>query len=400
MMKMRNIFFHLLLACLPIIIVAGCKKKEGDKTVAEKRQGQPLPVKGNQLTLVFVGDIMQQEDQIKSAMRDSDRFDYSGVFDLVKPEISGADLAVANLETTFGGKPYVGFPRFSSPDEWMDAIKDCGFDIITTSNNHTMDTGLEGALRTLDIIDKAQLLRLGSYRNSEEREQNYPLLVEKNGIKLCLLNFCYGTNDIEGHEIKKKVKYTTHVPPPLVDNFIDTAVIAKDLEKAKAMKPDVIIALPHTGFEYEKIQSQLQEDLAQWLFDNGVDHVLFCHPHVVQPLEVRTFNGGQHLVAFSLGNFISSQTPSPTNGGIIVKLTLEKNESGTKMVDCSYDLIWLSRPFLSGKNVFTLYPESYPTDQLNYLEKERRDLIFDNLHKLMEEHNKGFENGRMKKNDN
>ena len=282
----------------------------------------------------------------------------------------------------------------------MDAIKDCGFDIITTSNNHTMVTGLEGALRTLDIIDKAQLLRLGSYRNSEEREQNYPLLVEKNGIKLCLLNFCYGTNDIEGHEIKKKVKYTTHVPPPLVVNFIDTAVIAKDLEKAKAMKPDVIIALPHTGFEYEKIQSQLQEDLAQWLFDNGVDHVLFCHPHVVQPLEVRTFNGGQHLVAFSLGNFISSQTPSPTNGGIIVKLTLEKNESGTKMVDCSYDLIWLSRPFLSGKNVFTLYPESYPTDQLNYLEKERRDLIFDNLHKLMEEHNKGFENGRMKKNDN
>lgn len=393
---MRTIFFHLLLACLATVIVTSCKKEEGGKTVAEKKQEQPSTVKGDRLTLVFVGDIMQQEDQIKSAMRDSGRFDYSGVFDLVKPEISGADLAIANLETTFGGKPYTGFPRFSAPDEWIDAIKDCGFDILTTSNNHTMDTGLEGALRTLDIIDKAQLLRLGSYRNQEERGQNYPLVVEKNGFKLCLLNFSYGTNDIEGREIKKKVKHTTHVPPPLVVNFIDTAVIAKDLEKAKAMKPDVIIALPHTGFEYQKVQSEVQEDLAQWLFDHGVDHILFCHPHVVQPLEVRSFNGERHLVAFSLGNFISSQTSSPTNGGIIVKLTLEKNESGTEMVDCSYSLTWLSRPFLSGKNVFTIYPENHPTDQLNYLERERRKLILDNLHELMEKHNKGFENGKMK----
>lgn len=389
-MKMRTLFFHLLLACLATVVVAGCKNEEGDKTVAEKKQGQPSSVQGNQLTLVFVGDIMQQEDQIKSAMRDSDRFDYSGVLDLVKPEISNADLAIANLETTFGGKPYSGFPRFSSPDEWIDAIKDCGFDIITTSNNHTMDTGLEGALRTLDIIDKAQLLHLGSYRNSEEREQNYPLVVEKNGFKLCLLTFTYGTTDIEGQEKNERIKCTTHVPPPLVVNFIDTAIIVKDLEKAKAMKPDVIIALPHTGFEYQKEQSQLQEDLAQWLFDHGTDHVLFCHPHVVQPLEVRTFNGEQHLVAFSLGNFISSQTPSATGCGIIVKLTLEKKYGATKMVDCSYDLVWLSRPFLSGKNGFILYPENYPTDQLNYLEKKWRDFILNNLHKLMEKHNKGI----------
>ena len=376
-MKVRHLLYPLLLAFLATILLTNCKKEEVDKTVAAKSQ-KASPVNGDRLTLVFVGDLMQQEAQIKSAMRDSDKYDYSGVFDLVKPEISSADLAIANLETTFGGKPYKGFPRFCAPDEWLDAIKDCGFDILTTSNNHSMDTGLEGGVRTLDLLDQANLMHLGTYRNAEERDKNYPLLVEKNGFKLCLLTFSYGTNNLE-------------VPPPFVVNFIDTATIAKDLEKAKAMQPDAIIALPHTGVEYQKLQSQSQEDLAQWLFDHGADHIIFGHPHVVQPLEVRTIHGKRHLLAFSLGNFISSQTPLSTNGGIIVKLTLEKNESGTTMVDCDYTLTWLSSPFLSGKNVFKIYPENHPTDQLNYLEKERRKLVLDALHALMEKHNKGFE---------
>lgn len=367
----------MLLTCLATaIIMSGCKKEEARKVVTDFSQNQTAPVKGDRLTLVFAGELMQQEEQIKSAMRDSDRYDYSGIFDLVKPEISSADLAIANLEFTLGGKPYKGFPRFSAPDEWLEAILDCGFDILSTSNNHCMDTGQDGALRTLDLLDDTHTMHLGTYRNREEYEQHYPLIVEKNGFRIGLLSFTLGTNNLD-------------VPSPFVVNLIDTTTIARDLEKAKAKKTDVIIALPHMGVEYEQLPCKEQMQLAEWLFDHGVDHFIGGHPHVVEPMEVRTIKGKRHLLAYSLGNFISCQTPLNTNGGAIVKMTLEKNENGTQMVDCSYSLTWISTPMLSGKNVFRIYPANHTTKHLNYLEKNKRDAILRSMRKLLNNHNKG-----------
>lgn len=83
---------------------------------------------------------MQHQAQINAA-RTSTGYDYSDCFKFVKEEINRADIAIANLEVTLGGKPYRGYPAFSAPDEYLFAIRDAGFDVLITANNHCLDKG-------------------------------------------------------------------------------------------------------------------------------------------------------------------------------------------------------------------------------------------------------------------
>lgn len=50
------------------------------------------------ITLLFVGDLMQHQAQLDAARTDKGTYDYSPCFSLVKEQISGADIAIGNLE--------------------------------------------------------------------------------------------------------------------------------------------------------------------------------------------------------------------------------------------------------------------------------------------------------------
>lgn len=106
----------------------------------------------DKVTLLFVGDLMQHQGQIDAA-RTPQGYDYSACFKLVKDEIDSADIAIGNLEVTLGGKPYKGYPQFSAPDEFLYAIRDAGFDVLLTANNHCLDRGQKGLERTIAKLD-------------------------------------------------------------------------------------------------------------------------------------------------------------------------------------------------------------------------------------------------------
>ena len=107
------------------------------------------------ITLLFVGDLMQHQAQIDAAHVSEGKYDYSSCFSLIKEQISQADLAIGNLEVTLGGRPYRGYPMFSAPDEYLQAIKDAGFDILLTANNHCLDRGKKGMERTIQLLDSS-----------------------------------------------------------------------------------------------------------------------------------------------------------------------------------------------------------------------------------------------------
>ena len=104
-------------------------------------QEQPVPtssadtIPAQKITLLFAGDLMQHQAQIDAA-RTAIGYDYTDYFKLIKEEIGKADIAIGNLEVTLGGKPYRGYPAFSAPDEYLTAIKDAGFNVLITANNH------------------------------------------------------------------------------------------------------------------------------------------------------------------------------------------------------------------------------------------------------------------------
>lgn len=327
-------------------------------------------IETKRLTLLFAGDLMQHESQIAKAYA-SGRYDYTECFAFIKPDIEAADLAIANFETTLAGPPYAGFPKFSAPDAFLVGAKEAGFDIMLCANNHACDTGRAGLERTIMMMDSLNMPHLGSYVDEDARREQYPLIIERNGIKLALLNYTYGTNGLP-------------IPKPNVVNRINKDVMAQDIKDAKALHPDCIIAFIHWGEEYELKQNRHQEELAQWLLDQGVDHVVGNHPHVVQPLEMRTDSIGQkHLVCYSLGNIVSNMTKPNTVGGIYISMTLDKQGDNRPTVsDASYSLFWVSRPVFSGHKQHRIYPISYPDSLLNKTEKAVRQTFVDNAREV------------------
>ena len=331
----------------------------------------------HQATLLFGGDLMQHEPQIKAARQADGTYDYKGVFDYMAPEIKDADIAIANFEVTLGGPPYKGYPQFCAPDAYLQAAIDAGFDVLTTCNNHSVDTYGRGIDRTITMMDSLGVRHLGTYRNAEERDRLYPFIIEHDDIRICLLNYTYGTNGIP-------------VPKPYIVNLIDTAVIARDIARAKAMKPDVIICMPHWGDEYQLLPNKAQRELADWMFAHGIDHIIGGHPHVVEPIEVRETNGERHLLAYSLGNFVSNQSRPNTDGGTMVRMTLVKDTTGTHLTTCGYNLYWVSRPVTSGQRNYRVLPASFPDEKLNATERAKRATYLRNTRALFDKHNKGI----------
>ena len=136
------------------------------------------------IRLIFVGDVMGHSVQINGAWRDGGDscYNFAPTFQGVKDYISSADLAIANLEVTLAGEPYTGYPTFSSPVSLAVALRDAGFDMLVTANNHTMDRGAKGLEMTIDALENLGILHTGSFKDSTGRQTNYPLMVQKKRI--------------------------------------------------------------------------------------------------------------------------------------------------------------------------------------------------------------------------
>ena len=294
-------------------------------------------------TLLFAGDAMQHLTQIESARETDGSFCYDSCFYHIKNEIDAADYAVVNFEVSLGGKPYTGYPSFSAPDEFAQALKRAGFDLFLLANNHTMDRGAKGFLRTLNRLDSMNILYVGGYRNREERSQRYPRLVSVNGFRVAFLNYTYGTN---GHA----------VPSPLYMNMLDAEQILADVELARECWAEVVVVCLHWGQEYEVVENRQQQELADKLVEAGVDLVIGSHPHVVQPMEVRYNPEGtvKSVVAYSLGNFISNMQIDHTTGGAMLKVVLGRDGMRVKIDSVAYSLVGVQRPEKGSRQPFIM----------------------------------------------
>lgn len=297
------------------------------------------------ISMSVIGDIMCHNSQYTDAYNSATgTYDFSYVFTDIKDYISSADIAVGNLETTFAGKEkgYSNYPRFNTPEQLATNLRDFGIDVLSTANNHSLDTNYAGLISTLKYLDDAGISHTGTYDSWASRNQI--LIKDVNGIKIAFLAFTYGTNGIPVPEDKA-----------YCINLIDKDLILKQINLAKEQNPDLICVNMHWGIEYQTKQNSEQEELADYLFKNGVDVILGSHPHVLQPMEKKTVTledgtTKDCFVIYSLGNFISGQTKVNTKNSVILNINLIKNgETGKTTIDSvSYIPIYMYKD--SSKN--------------------------------------------------
>ncbi len=304
---------------------------------------QPL-FRKDTLTICFLGDVMMHSKQIENTRIGSSAYDFSSFFSLIEDEIKGADLAVANMEFTLGGKPYTGYPSFSAPDGFEDYLTETGFDIFLAANNHIFDKGARGAQRTLEkyrnLADAHNMWFTGLAESEEELNATTPLLIRIKGMKLAFINFTYGTNQGSG------------AAWPQTNYIKETQKIESAFQKCEEAGADYIIALPHWGTEYQLKHSSEQEKTARWLIESGADAIIGTHPHVIQ--DSQEIDGV--TVAYSLGNAVSNMSAANTQLELMATIRIARDFAGnTYMLPITFTYLWCSLPG-GYNNSYTVIP--------------------------------------------
>ena len=283
------------------------------------------------IKLSFVGDLILLKDQVTSAYDEATgAYDFSRLFEYAAPYLQEADLAIGVFEgpaaggekgyttSNFGDgiKIYLNFP-----DEFAQAVKDSGIDLVSTANNHLLDMDLEGAMRTLDILDEVGLLHTGSYRNQEEKDKL--MVVEVEGVKIAVLSYLTNINYYPIEEVNTNTPWLTSIMPQTKHSHYDALIkeVEADFAKARESGADLIMVLPHMGTQFSHTTSKFQNHWNAFFAELGADIILGDHAHAVQPIEYI----GNTVVVNCPGNFANSYIAEDGDATAIAEIYIDRD---------------------------------------------------------------------------
>ena len=348
MKNFKNIFIISLVFFLSLSLFVAYKtdfkfenlNASSNEKIEKNKDAEELKEDKTQVKILAMGDMIFHQPIVKN-YRTGETYDFTPIFTNISEDINGADLAIANFEGSVNSnRKLSGFPLFNFPKETIYSLKNAGFDILSTANNHALDTGLDGVAETLSHIKESGMESFGTL--TEDLEKG--IVVEKNGIKIGLISFTDTLNGMDS--LMRNKEYS-------VNTFSQD--VAGDIKNIKD-KSDIVIVYPHWGNEYHYHPSERQIYLKEKLHEYGADIILGSHPHVLQRYEVEEINGKKLFTIFSMGNALSNQRienlkKSGVDTGALVKLEIEKdNISGvTSLKSYEVQATYVNRYRANGK---------------------------------------------------
>lgn len=345
-MTMKKQIMIFLSALLALCLLAGCQNEPEQPSEPETQAStqastqEPAVERQDEVVLSVTGDMLMHQAVIDSGKTDTG-YDFSSIYRYFAPAVSAADYAVCNLEVTLAGaeRGYSGYPCFNSPDELATALRNAGFDLALTANNHCYDTGSDGFHRTQQVLTEQGLAHLGTKESAEE--PNYRI-VECKGIRIGMVCYTYEsdidatTKQVNGISLKEDDR-------PLLNSLdygnldLFYAELSESLYQMRQQQVDVIVAFLHWGDEYHTEQNATQEQIAQKLCDMGVDVIVGGHPHVLQPLVLlssRADESKKTICLYSTGNCVSnirtsSTRPAQVEDGVLFSIKFVRYSDGT-----------------------------------------------------------------------
>ena len=326
------------LVLLVVLLVKGCSNKAPEneelETIVPPPVEEEVPVAepDRKATLAAVGDIMFYDTQLMDAQQEDLSYDFTDCFLAVSAYTMSADLTVGNLEMNMtGSTPYAGKPSWNAPETLATTLQELGFDVMLTANTYSITNGLNGLANTAKFLNTAGIDHVGTHiSDPDETPGAGAIMREVNGIKIAFIGF---TKGVDGRTLPTNNEYCVDLLyTDYTDTYskVDASSILDRIDDAKALKPDVIVALCHWGSEFETTVSESQEDITELMLENGVDVILGSHSHVAGPmgyLDVTTTDGEEKtcFVAYSLGNFISDMDQEYAMESLILNLEFTKS---------------------------------------------------------------------------
>lgn len=340
------------------------------------------------ISISVVGDLMCHSPQFESVRVSKDSFDFVPPFREVKSFLSSSDFTFGNLETVTAGKEnggYTGYPFFNTPASYISALKNIGFDLLVTANNHCLDRSEKGILKTIAEIKKNNLSYVGTFFNDRDRDSIRIYNIK--GIKIAILAYTYGTN---GNPIPKGKSFLI--------NLIDFNLIEKDILEARGNGAELVFVHYHFGEEYKREPVQFQIDVVNKTIALGADLIIGGHPHVIQPVKFfKTQNAtlDTGFVAYSMGNFFSNQSKRYTDAGMILTLKIKKYFISNKIQidEVNYIPTMVLKENIAGKNEYLILPVNISLDKnksLSRAELDKMNQVYDDTRKIVTKYSNSF----------
>lgn len=238
----------------------------------------------------------------------------SDIYKGVSSYLLNDDLSFVNIEFPIDeNRPQSSYPSFNVHPEYVKAAIDSGFDVFSLANNHINDFGYKSVLQTIKNMDKFRREDLIIY-SGVYGEDDTSFMVETIQIKSMRIGFLSVGQFNNNYWDKKgaaKVYIADYNNPTDVENITEFI-------RSVSTDFDCLILAYHGGLEYKMNPSDSRMKFFMNLTDAGVDILWGHHPHVLQPWTLFSKDGGDKLIMYSMGNFISGQLAivDPVNNDI------------------------------------------------------------------------------------
>ena len=285
----------------------------------------------NTIRISYIGDLILLKKQVLSAKNNiTGKYEFDDIFKYTSKHFHESDLTIGVYEgpsagnnNSYSSSNYAdGLPLYLNfPDEFAESVKKAGINLVTTANNHLLDKKIEGAKRTIDILDKYNISHIGSYRNQKEKDEVF--MIDIKGIKIAVLAYTSIMNYYKTDTIYEKYKYITRIMPRKNMNAYYDEIyedLKNDFIQAKKKSPDLIIVLAHMGTQFRHYINEYQNEWNKIFSDLGADIILGDHSHAVQPLQYI----GNTFIANCPGNFANSYIKKDGDSTAIIDIYIDK----------------------------------------------------------------------------
>lgn len=394
---LKNITAIILLftLCMPLVMNINKEPEKVEKIEAENRTYEFLSEEEqhkieNSVSILFVGDLILLKEQVDRGYNEKTKeYNFDDVFSFTKQYIEEADLSIGVLEGPMAGE-IAGYSNsnfddgiaiyLNYPEEFGEAIKNAGFDLVTLANNHILDKGKEGAIQTIDTLEKIGLEYTGAFRNRAERKE--PQIIEKEGLKIGVLAYTYGCNYYSEEEFLNQ-----EITPALVKkespHFQEVKKqVIEDFKILKQQETDVIIVLPHMGTQFSNEVDEFQETWNEIFIEQGATIILGDHSHAVQPIQIqKNKEGKETIIVNSPGNFANSYQEQNGDATAMVEIYLEK-ETGN-VIGSSVIPMWVQATMESNYRAIPIYDIMEKKAQISTYELKRVKEVYELITDVM-----------------